>query len=265
MGVIVERLFYTDSSRRIRATERVPVSGQAGDYKTWLKNNSGLSDITIKKYSDVFKGEEGPADICAIVTKQNYTITRSACVWFVRYLEASGDMTEEEVAVALKRMPRFERGPVKRKSGQCDVLGIIRELDPMDSLIASLIISTGIKARYLFGLRVRDVVGRDIELSGRRVRLSECVYDRLNSSIDERALLPAEYVFYTESVANIDSRVKMFNINLSGAAKKIGVKNFSSGSLVAYHESLLKEIREKCKEETLILSRVLFDGLLKKM
>lgn len=265
MCVIVESSFYTDSSRRVRAGVSVTVAGQAGDYKTWLKNNSGLSDITIKKYSDVFKkkNELESEDVCQMVTMKNYTTTRSACVWFIKYMEASGDLTEEESAVALKRMPRFERVPVKRKTGQCDILGIVRELDPVDSLIASFIISTGIKARHAFGLRVRDVIGRDIELSGRRVRLSEDMYKRLKDSISKRALLPAEFVFYTESSANLDSRVKIFNINLSNTAKRMGFKNFSSGSLVSYHALLVSEITKKYNEMANIESLVLIDGLFK--
>jgi len=217
---------------------------QGQKFADYLAEIAAVGPGTARRYRYVVRELLGRASLfsyeqaCRFVKKKNRVYARAAVAKLLEYLEHTGELEEDQVAVMIKKLPKVREAPPKDKEIPTipEILQVMKAMDKDDRLIARFMFYTGARVHEAVGVKLRDInfkTGRIIlygkgrlEKKSRAAKISLEFAAELDREAKALGLLGPEFIFWPNSKASISSRTAMFNEKLNKAGVKALGKTF---------------------------------------
>ncbi len=229
--------------------------GSIEDFENYISNVASVGANSAKKYIEIIKKFKGKGfkftarDVNAFLKQDPRTVTKAALIHYAK------SQRKFFLADEIKRM-RYKKKPKKIHTipSYEEIIKVIEQLDKENALIAEFLLCTGARCSEVMQIEYRDIEpDRKIKLRGkggkeRWCQLPDALYERLMDYFrNEKGVSGNMKVFYTDSSASLQNKVKMFWFKLHRAAlhtiqKNIQTHDFRRFFAKAYYEKTGRDI-----------------------
>lgn len=245
-----------------RSISQLCGSSSGQKFARYLAELASVGPGTARRYGYVVRELLGRDQIfsyeqaCRFVKKKNRVYVRAAVVKFLEFLEHLGEITDDELAIYIKKLPKVREAPPKSVEVPTiqEIRDVMNAMEKEDRRIALFMFYTGARVHEAMGVKLRDVdfsTGRVIlygkgrlEKKSRPAKLPMDYAAELQREAKALGLLEAEFIFWPNSKASVTSRSIMFDRKLNEACIKVTGKRFGGS------HNFRRAVASKLLEET---------------
>lgn len=206
------------SSHHDSTSELMPALKPFSGYLPWLKSMTGLSDSSSRQYNSVvkqyllaLKNDMTPGKLIPYLKNHPRKTVKYAMIKYIKYQELDNLLPvikEANIKFSDKRpknIPTFEEFNI-----------VIEALPREERAIAKYLLTTGSRCGEAMNVKLCDLMGYEVTIYGkgdkyRKVGLPKNIMDELFYYLTEiKGIASMDKIFYTESGASNETKVKMF-------------------------------------------------------